>query len=166
MQSTRNRIIGVIGAAFFLFLGALLTSAVQPPASTAPARHYYLTKSAFTGAQTLNKCVAGYHFASFAELSDLSALNYNSTLGATAPDAGSGPPSYLLGVGWVRSGYSPTTGTNNNAPTNCNLWTSNSSSDSGEAAEPIPFFTAYASQVIVFRQVTCNNAFPVWCVQN
>jgi hypothetical protein len=166
MQSTRNRITGVIGAAFFLILGALLTSAVQPPASTAPARHYYLTKSAFTGAQALNKCATGYHFASFAELSDPSALNYNSTLGATAPDAGSGPPSYLLAVGWVRSGYSPTTGTSNGSPTNCNLWTSSSSSDSGEVENTIPFCTTYACGAISFGPLTCNNAVPVWCVQN
>jgi hypothetical protein len=172
MQSTRNRITGVIGAAFFLILGALLTSAVQPPASTAPARHYYLTKSTFTGAQALNKCASGYHFASFVELMDLSVLTYNSNLGRTAPDAGSGPPSSTLGAGWVRSGYSAnTSGGTNFTPTNCNLWTSSSSSDSGTVVVPVPFTTQSASGAMEFLALACDGSqasagVGVWCVQN
>lgn len=167
MQSTWNRF---TGAVFFLILGALLTSAVQPPASTAPARHYYLTKGSFTGAQALNKCATGYHFASFAELSDLSALTYNSTLGRTAPDVGSGPPSLTLGIGWVRSGYSAnSTPTQQNVtPTNCNLWTSVNSSDDGEVAYPDPLESAYgnSSTLHFANNVACNNSLGLWCVQN
>lgn len=168
MQSTRNRITGVTGAAFFLILGALLTSAVQPPPSTSPARNYYLTKSTFTGAQARNKCATGYHFASFAELSDLSAVTYNTTLGRTAPDSGSGPPSNTLGYGWVRSGY-VASASSSNPPSNCNLWTSSSSSDTGWSAAPVPYTSAYASGTLAFTPTACDGGGQnpgVWCVQN
>jgi hypothetical protein len=176
MQCTRSHVIGAIGAAFFMILGALLAhnpaAAVEAttPTLTAPTRHYYLSKSGFTGGQALNNCAMGYHFASFAELSDLANLSYNSTLGRTAPDAGSGPPSYTLATGWVRSGYSANTvpSTQNVTPTNCNLWTSSSSSDSGEIAFPLPIESAYGnSSTLVFANTpTCNNSLGVWCIQN
>jgi hypothetical protein len=176
MQFTRSHIIGAIGAAFFMILGALLThnpaGAVEATTttSTAPQRHYYLSKSGFTGGQALNHCATGYHFASFAELGDVPSLSYNSALGRTAPDAGSGPPSFTLGIGWVRSGYSANTvpTVQNVTPTNCNLWTSSSSSDSGESAETIAIESAYGnSSTLAFANtVTCNNSLGVWCIQN
>ena len=51
--------------------------------TTAPARQYYLTQSAFTGDQALTACVSGYHFASFAEIHDPTIITYNSALGRT-----------------------------------------------------------------------------------
>jgi hypothetical protein len=124
-----------------------------------------LSKSGFTGGQALNHCATGYHFASFAELSDPSALTYNSTLGRTAPDAGSGPPSTALG--WVRSGNSASGTT---IPTNCNLWSSSSSSDSGSSAITAPYVTSSVTTTdtgtIIFQFIACNVTQPVWCVQN
>jgi hypothetical protein len=64
--------------------------------------HYYLTKSTFTGNQALTACAPGYHFASFAEISNPSDVAYNKTLGRNVADSGSGPPS--LAYGWIRTG--------------------------------------------------------------
>jgi len=69
--------------------------------TTAPARHYYLTKTGVTGNGALTAYATGYHFASFAEISDLSDLTYNKTLGETAADSGQGPPF------WLRTSASP-----------------------------------------------------------
>jgi hypothetical protein len=145
------------------FSGAATTT------STAPARHYYLTKVTFNGNQALKACVSGYHFASAAELSDTSVITYNSTLGRSQADDGAGPPT--VAFGWVRSGYvtnsSPTnSGGESNIPTNCNLWTSASGSDDGEMAGFGPGVTG----IEAFDIGACDNSggynIGVWCVEN
>ena len=143
--------------------------------TTAPARHYYLTKGTFHGNQALTACSTGYHFASFAELDNPSFLAYNKTLGRNAADSGSGPPTYLLGIGWIRTGYSSNANANGDsfAATNCNLWTSGNSTDFGE----VMFFaldsnsgTGSPSIPTFINSLKCDTsnggAVGVWCVQN
>src|SRR5947209_15956220 len=94
--------------------------------STAPARHYYLTKGAVNGDAATTACASGYHFASFAEINDLSNLTYDTTLGRVEADSGQGPPTFGSGHGWIRSGYAANASTTGSSlvPTNCNGWTS------------------------------------------
>jgi len=152
---------------------ALNFSSAAPNTSTAPARHYYLTKANFNGNQTLTACASGYHFASFAEILDPVALTYNKTLGRSAADDGAGPPSTALG--WVRTGYVSNsvpdlkgTGT----PTNCNVWTSGATTDDGEVGAFTPPYLNGTNwtPAVVFGNAACDNSqgynLGVWCVEN
>jgi hypothetical protein len=121
----------------------------------------------------MNQCATGYHFASFAELSDLSNLTYDSALGRTADDAGDGPPSFTLGTGWIRTGYKSNAQINigTGEPTNCNLWTSAGASDLGTVAIPVAFGGATATGTTLFtNNVQCNVGqsanIGVFCVHD
>ena len=83
---------------------------------------YYLTKSIYYGNQAngAGVCAAGYHFASLWEIMQTATLSCNTTLGATLPDSGDGPPT---GNGWVRTGNVSVSSTTAGAA-NCNNWTS------------------------------------------
>jgi len=174
MQGIKNYVVGAVGAAFFIALGSLLThnslSAAPPAKSTASARLYFLTPSTFAGNGAPNQCATGYHMASFAELSDLSSLTYNSTLGRTAADDGAGPPEGVTAeataVGWVRSGHADKA--INEAGANCHLWTSSSGSDYGSIAAAGSVGTR--DSTIFFGQTTCDGLFQgspgVWCIQD
>jgi hypothetical protein len=174
-----------IGLALWVLAGvSLLTRGFSgaatpaPDTSTAPARHYYLTKDAFNGDKSLKACASGYHFASFAEILDTGVLTYNSTLGRTNADDGAGPPS--IQFGWARTGYSASS-TNTEYPTNnCNLWTSGATADYGTTGAFVPPYangtingngtgTVYTPST-VFSQLACDNSqgynVGVWCMQN
>lgn len=137
--------------------------------STAPKRHYYLTNANFKGNQTLNACASGYHFASMFELTDTSAITYNSSLGRANADDGEGPP--VLVAGWIRTGYvsnsNPNVGGGTNMPTNCNAWTSGAAGDDGEVME---FDSQTGAQTIFGDNIACDNSqgynIGVWCVEN
>ena len=146
-------------------------SGAATPASTAPARHYYLTKATLNGNQTLTACASGYHFASFAELSDPAVLTYNKTLGRSAADDGLGPPSGALG--WVRTGYaSNSTPTGPGLPTNCSSWTSGATNDDGEVLllDPSAGQGNPAPVLLFHNDAACDNSqgfnIGVWCVEN
>jgi hypothetical protein len=141
--------------------------------STAPARHYYLTKGTINGNQALNACTSGYHFASYTELSDPAALSYNKSLGRSNPDDGAGPPAG--GVGWVRSGWVSNSDDSGNFPTNCSLWTSGAGTDFGEIGIFDAHFVGVAADVaepvyIFGDDGACDNSqgvnIGVWCVEN
>jgi hypothetical protein len=151
---------------------ALNFSGAGTTPSTAPARHYYLTKAKVNGNKTLTACAAGYHFASFAELVDPGFLTYNKTLGRSEADDGAGPPS--VGIGWVRSGFvSNSSSSSTYSPTNCNLWTSAATGDSGEVGlfDPNVAGSGVPAPVFEFANGTaCDNSggfdVGVWCVEN
>jgi len=139
--------------------------------TTAPARHYYLTKSTFTGNQALTACATGYRFASFAEISNPSDVAYNKTLGRNVADSGSGRPS--LAYGWIRTGYPANSNSSDpSIPTNCNVWTSGNSTDSGQVVVFGPVFGRNSTAVPTVAFVNtahCDSAganIGVWCVQN
>lgn len=125
-------------------------STLVPPSrapSAPPMRQYYVTTATFRGNEAPAACATGYHFASFFEISELTNLRYNSTLGATSPDAGSGPPTWVPATpgvdrtvrGWVRTGSAggePSKckeggGSLYGSPglANCNNWTAGSTND-------------------------------------
>jgi hypothetical protein len=162
-----NRVLLLVIALAAVSLLALKFSGAATMATTAPARHYYLTKATVNGDQTLTACASGYHFASFAELGNPTVLSYNKTLGRSAADDGYGPPT---AAGWVRSGWSSNSVSGNDTPTNCNLWTSGAGSDDGEIAVFNPSISGDANGVGFSDIGACDNSqgvnIGVWCVQN
>jgi len=134
--------------------------------TTAPTRQYYLTQGAVNGDNALTACASGYHFASFGEISNLSSLSYNSTLGRMAADSGSGPP---LAPGWIRTGGPANVTQNSNA--NCNVWTSASSTDFGTVAISGAFPDSPDTLLFGSASLTeCDNSgglsIGVWCIEN
>jgi|SRR5579863_10669356 len=172
-NSSRNTILSVVALAAVSLLAHALSGSV-PPTSTAPARHYYLTKANFAGDKPLTACAAGYHFASFAELYDPSVMTYNKTLGRAQADDGAGPP--IGALGWVRTGYisnsNPNLGGGANFPTNCSVWTSGATSDDGEVGEyaPVNNVTNSGQVFVVADSAACDNSqgynLGAWCVEN
>lgn len=136
-------------------------------------RRYYLTPDLFAGNQVANACEPGYHMASIWEIADPSGLKYDTSLGLTSPDSGSGPPVAieLFGVdkvvGWVRTGYSQST---NEPPGhgNCNSWLSNYEFHWGTVAGLPSDWTSGEQDVGVWEVnvKTCDWTLPVWCVQD
>ena len=62
-------------------LGLLLAGTLLSPAEAAQPR-FYLTKGTFNGGQALQAGARGFHFASFWEIHDVSALRYDTKLNA------------------------------------------------------------------------------------
>ena len=132
--------------------------------SSLKPRKFYLTKNEYNGAQALTACAAGYHMASLWEIHDPSNLRYDTELGFTLADSGSGPP---FAGGWVRTGWIADV-SNNPGTGNCNAWTSASSSHQGTGVG-LSINWSSPSSVISPRQtatVRCDGAVRVWCVQD
>ena len=152
-------------------LGALLLSdgraSASPPGDpqqlAVSPRRYYLTSSTTNGAGALTACATGYHMASLWEILDTTNLEYNSTLGWTNDDSGSGPPTGY--PGWVRTGYA---GGSSITPGvgNCYAWTSSSSSYSGTSVQLPTVWTVAADQTAPWDADywSCNTSLWVWCV--
>jgi len=142
------------------------TAQTATTTSTAPVRHFYLTKArTFDGSHALTACATGYHPASIWEIHEPSALSYNKTLGLTFPDSGAGPPTESQG--WVRTGL-PGEVANQAGVANCNVWTSNSSSDYGTRVQLGVTALVPPEVVSPWDEFTqpCSLAGPVWCVKN
>lgn len=128
-------------------------------------RSFYLTSSAnYNGSQALSACAAGYHMASLWEIFDTSNLKYDTSLGSTKPDSGSGPPSGASG--WIRTGNFEGSG---NFPglANCSAWTS--TVGSGTTVElPDRWDPTFLSQVTPWQPqlVFCYEGQRVWCMQD
>src|SRR5713101_2701163 len=75
-------------------------------------RRFYLTTATFQGNKVIDACARGFHMASRFEVLDVSTLRYDSRIGLTSDDSGSGPPSHAAAygsqdpTGWVRTGGS------------------------------------------------------------
>lgn len=172
-NTIRNIFLAVIALAV-VSLSARNFSGAATTTSTAPARHYYLTKANFDGNKPLTACASGYHFASFAELFDPGVITYNKTLGRSQADDGAGPP--IGAFGWVRTGYvsnsNPSAGGDSNVPTNCSVWTSGATSDDGEVGifAPTNNVTNSGPVFVVGDGAACDNSqgynAGVWCVEN
>jgi hypothetical protein len=170
-NAIRNTLFAAMALAV-VSLSARNFSGAATTTSTAPARHYYLTKAILNGNQALTACATGYHFASFAEILDPAVLTYNKTLGRSAADDGAGPPT--IAYGWIRTGYaSNSTVSSGGIPTNCSLWTSGATSDDGDVLVLIPPYyqgTEYIAPVLSGDSFACDNSqgnnIGVWCVEN
>jgi outer membrane murein-binding lipoprotein Lpp len=88
--------------------------------TTTARKKFYLSPSQVGGAEVLDKCATGYHFASLWEILDPSHLEYDSTRGLTRDDTGSGPPSGVNG--WIRTGSQASSVTAIPATDNCGAW--------------------------------------------
>jgi hypothetical protein len=144
----------------------------QPSGSSSAyaLRSFYLTQSGFQGNSALTACSTGYHMATFAEIFNPADLKYNTNLGYTQADSGSGPPTGI--IAWVRTGYVSGNG-GSPGEANCNVWTSNSTSDKGTYLILDPVFgnggglqQAYPTPWVT-NTVQCSNAsVRVWCVED
>jgi hypothetical protein len=129
-------------------------------------RRFYLTNSWHKGNEALSACATGYHMASLWEIHDLSNLKYDTTLGFTRSDAGSGPPANSYG--WVRTGWDANE-TNLPGSSNCNAWTSESPFGEGTAVALHPRWSATDGSVISPWTAVgglCFEPFRVWCLQD
>jgi hypothetical protein len=130
-------------------------------------RRFYLTTSQADGASALAACDAGYHMASIWEIADVSNLVYDTGRGCSGADAGTGPPTYVMG--WARTGYSTANGTNMPGMGNCQAWTSKSGTDYGSIATLSANWTGDVKidgTAWEPRTMLCDMPRRVWCVQN
>jgi hypothetical protein len=129
-------------------------------------RKFYLTKTFHDGSQTLSACDPGYHMASLWEIFDPSNLRYDTQLGVTHEDSGSGPP---VRPGWIRTGnIFPNGGGNLSGFTSCGAWTSSSSSNRGSLVGLVQTWESDGSSIRPWEPGTlpCNVNANVWCVQD
>jgi hypothetical protein len=154
-------------------VGLIVAAEVRPDRSAqgppARPRAFYVTQTLHTGAEALSACAEGYHMASLWEIFDTSNVRYNTELGLTQGDSGSGPPSLVLG--WIRTGNdahevgAPGFG-------NCNAWTSDTELDGGTVVFlPSPWFLMEGASVSGISPWQpgaggCATARNVWCVQD
>jgi hypothetical protein len=154
-----------------VLVGLVILSTVRwPPRLEAQGppqrpRSFYLTPTTHNGAAALSACARGYHMASLWEILDPSNLRYDTDLGQTLTDSGSGPPSGLHG--WIR------TGTNASASAqagvaNCSAWQSDSSTQDGSAVFPSPLWNTPGVHGSPWGADTlaCHLSPRVWCVQD
>ena len=127
---------------------------------TGPMREYYLTTATYDGASATTACASGYHMASIWEILDPSGLKYNTTLGHTTDDSGSGPP---VARGWVRTGY---TSNNENiiGRANCSSWTT--TAGRGTTAILPNTWDVGWEDLLAWNTYTweCSTNERVWCV--
>ncbi len=127
-------------------------------------RQYYLSTTIVRGNQPLTVCSAGYHMASMWEIADPSNLLYNTTLGKTDADSGSGPAAGS--PGWVRTGFINSTSTIA-GHANCSGWTSLSGSYYGTTATlPDTWTNAEDLGVWDVTAQSCDSYQYVWCVED
>ena len=130
----------VIFAITFLAFGSVPT-----PAPAQSQRKYYLTKSVASATQAKTFCATGYHMASIFEIEQTTDIRYDTALGLTAGDSGSGPP-----IGhevWARTG-------NPGANQSCNAWTSNH-----------PSLQGYTFMLVYPNGVVGRQQFNHWVAQ-
>lgn len=158
----------------FLFCFACMLAVLAPNVSEGQGnkkrdngpRSFYLTPTEHQGNTALTACAAGFHMASLWEISDPSNFRYNTQLGFTMPDSGSGPPAILFG--WIRTGGNASADDFFGAA-NCLLWTSNNTDHFGTAI----FLDANWIATDLLRIApwrggftTCEASVRVWCVED
>lgn len=138
----------------------------RPIAETAKGpRQFYLTKTAYNGANVLSACAPGYHMASMWEIKDTSNLRYNTVLGFNMTDSGFGPPVF---PGWIRTGYT-SEHSNTAGHCNCDLWTSVSDSGFGTVVSLQSLWHLGPASTVdpwVAGTEDCASHTAVWCVQD
>jgi hypothetical protein len=165
--------------ALYALNAATATALLTPP----PRRKFYMTSAFFAGNAAITSCVAGYHMASFQEIIDPSNLEYATDLvgtqAHTLADAGSGPP--FSSLAFVRTGVSDASSGNvvpGNA--NCNVWTTNSTSEFGTVIALKPTWTDSPNNISPWdaNVKRCDNIQEsgtgnavlsrahLWCVQD
>lgn len=127
-------------------------------------RQYYLTKDIRRGLQADLLCTTGYHMASMWEIADPSNLLYNTTLGKTDDDSGSGPAAGA--PGWVHTGFIDST-SSIAGHGNCNGWTSLDGTHYGTTATlPDTWTSAEDLGVWDVTAQYCDYYQHVWCIED
>jgi hypothetical protein len=128
-------------------------------------RKFYVTQTNHDGSQALSACASGYHMASLWEILDTSNLRYDTQLGLTRADSGSGPPTAF---GWIRTGHVAAI-TDFAGFGNCNAYTSADSSHRGTIVTLSPVEWNSPARVVSpwdAASFECNLPLRVWCVQD
>jgi hypothetical protein len=168
MNIVGNLVAFVLGVVVFLFTTSVLPERTVNAGAKKEQRGFYLTPTVHTGDQALTACVSGFHMASLWEILDPSHLRYDTSLGVTQADSGSGPPLTIFsGSGWVRTG-GHAQGVGLGAP-NCRAWsvTSNASGLTVRLAdnwEQPGLVTPIAPWIA--ERFGCTAGRPVWCVED
>lgn len=152
----------VIRSATYIAVGLLLVGTLVS-AAEAGNRKFYLTPDRVDGSQALTACAPGYHMASLWEIHEPSNLTYNTKLGLTEDDSGSGPPASI--GGWIRTGVASSNSTNVGVG-NCSAWTSQSSGDRGTVLFLSAAWLVSSTNVSPWDAGlgACNTPNLVWCV--
>lgn len=127
---------------------------------------FYLTRDIFPGDQALTACAAGFHMASFWEIHDLGAVEYDTSRGLVLTDGGNGPPAAPSVVGWVRTGGDSGLLTAGSA--NCLGWTQAAGVVGTLVGLSIDWDEPSLSDLPPWMASTgqCNLPQFVWCVQD
>ena len=171
MKTMKNSLVGfVLLSLLIIGLATLLPRSIsgQGGSQNAPPhltpRKFYLTKTIHNGSHVLTACAAGYHTASLWEIFDVSSLRYDTELGFTDDDTGSGPPNL---PGWIRTG---STDFSSSTPgiANCRVWTSESHDERGTVMHLIFEWDSTATAISPWKASTngCDSSTLVWCVQD
>jgi len=134
----------------------------------AELRKYYLTKQADwkPGGEASTACATGYHMASLMEIFDTSNLSYNTSLGETSADSGSGPPAWIWG--WIRTGSTSMPDTVEGRA-NCLGWTNSTAFEQGTVVRASSLsWTDPATAVSPWHasNPVCSNNLASWCVED
>ena len=147
---------------------SVITHSASDPAisSTAPVRHFYLTKGGtFDGAHALTACATGYHTASLWEIHEPSNLTYNKILGFNLViPARARLLKHKAGseqVYWRKSSTQWVSRTATCGQATCQVTMACELLDA-------PGFTSTVTPVAPWEEFTqpCNLAGHVWCVRN
>jgi len=154
--------VSLLGYLAWNYRGVAASSSPDSLAASNGMRKYWLTKGTYGGAVPFGVCGSGYHFASLWEILDPSNLEYNTTLGYTRADSGSGPPS---AGGWIRTGYD-SNNTNTAGLANCSAW-SNTLGHGTVALLPHQWKADWEDlHVWNISTIPCNDVRRVWCIEN
>ena len=164
MQKFTSLVVAVFCLAALLLAGSFLSAGATAQSSD-QRRGFYLTTPTRTGGQALTACAPGFHMASLWEILDPSNLRYDTTLGFTIDDAGSGPPTAFHG--WIRTG-TKASGFRPAPRANCHAWESSSAVDYGTI---VRLSVAWSFDAVTASpwspgHESCSVAQRVWCVQD
>ena len=159
--------------------GCGLLGSSAPGPSRGGLRRFYLTKDAVQGNRATSACGRGFHMASRFEILEPSVLDYDTTLGLTTDDSGSGPPSRSgeYGspdpVGWIRTGgpskFHDGGTTPGAAAANCASWSTNGRDTFGAAAYLVDVLGSVGGAPVPVwagGSEPCERTFHVWCVED
>jgi hypothetical protein len=173
MQSIKNFIAVTLGVMVALLMGTFLTHESVRAANVKQLRAFYLTTTDHNGASAPSACATGFHMASMWEIVDPSNLRYDTTLGFTQSDSGSGPPTLAADLGqthpaagWIRTGTANDQITNIAGATNCEAW---STTVGVGTVAYLPLEWSASSTVIApwaAYTASCSTVRAVWCVED
>ena len=153
---------------------AIALDSPSAPGTISGVRQYYLSRTSVQTNEARSACADGYHLASIWELADPSALKYDTSLGLSGQDSGSGPPTAisfmgnpLTARGWVRTGFSYSV-SDTPGQANCGNWASNNGFYWGTVANLPSNWTGGGQDIGVWNVgvSTCDTNLRVWCVQD